>query len=212
MPLTSPSTTASPAGGGRGRPRLTTRGKIQRAAVELFVRRGYEATSVEDIARELDIGRTTFFRYFPTKSAVIWHDYEEATKALADLLARIPSDAPLLASVGDAIVASAESAAQDRVFARARSALIMDVPELFRTGAAAGARWAEAVASHVRARAGAHVHPALPDAIAFALLGVLEACVRTWVEEDDASLAELLRSGVELVASAMQGALERDAG
>jgi AcrR family transcriptional regulator len=47
---------------------------IQRQALRLFREQGYEATTVEQIAEAAEISPSTFFRYFPTKEAVILYD------------------------------------------------------------------------------------------------------------------------------------------
>ncbi|GGA75533.1 TetR family transcriptional regulator [Pseudoclavibacter endophyticus] len=56
----------------RGRPTATTRETIEEAACELFLERGYEATSVTDIARRAGVSRSSFFNYFTGKTDVLW--------------------------------------------------------------------------------------------------------------------------------------------
>lgn len=55
----------------RERKKARTRAAVQETALRLFRERGYEATSVEVICAAAEIGRTTFFRYFPTKEDVV---------------------------------------------------------------------------------------------------------------------------------------------
>src|SRR5579862_9724680 len=61
---------ARPAGR-RERRRLETRERIYRAALELFAERGFMETTVEDITEAADVGKGTFFNYFPTKEHVL---------------------------------------------------------------------------------------------------------------------------------------------
>ncbi|WP_030931837.1 TetR family transcriptional regulator [Streptomyces sp. NRRL S-646] len=61
----------------RERKKQRTRDALLRAAVELFTTRGYEATTVDDIAEAVEVSQRTFFRYFAGK--------EEAALALQEL-------------------------------------------------------------------------------------------------------------------------------
>jgi len=57
--------------GRRERRRVETREKIFRAALKLFAERGFLATAVEDITEAADVGKGTFFNYFPTKGHIL---------------------------------------------------------------------------------------------------------------------------------------------
>ncbi|HLJ42079.1 MAG TPA: TetR family transcriptional regulator, partial [Candidatus Acidoferrales bacterium] len=58
---------SSARGGRRERRRTETRERIFRAALDLFAERGFMETTVEDITEAADVGKGTFFNYFPTK-------------------------------------------------------------------------------------------------------------------------------------------------
>ncbi|MER8010993.1 MULTISPECIES: TetR family transcriptional regulator [unclassified Streptomyces] len=62
----------------RERKKQRTRDALLRAAVELFTTRGYERTTVDDIAEAVDVSQRTFFRYYAGK--------EEAALALQELV------------------------------------------------------------------------------------------------------------------------------
>ena len=55
----------------RERRRLETREKLYRAALDLFGKRGFLETTVEDITEAADVGKGTFFNYFPTKEHIL---------------------------------------------------------------------------------------------------------------------------------------------
>src|SRR5271154_5976509 len=61
----------SRSGGRRERHRAETRERLYRAALELFAERGFLETTVEDITESADVGKGTFFNYFPTKEHIL---------------------------------------------------------------------------------------------------------------------------------------------
>ena len=63
-----------PKAGLRERKKARTRAEIQRQALRLFRERGYEATTVAQIAEASEVSESTFFRYFPTKEEVVLWD------------------------------------------------------------------------------------------------------------------------------------------
>jgi AcrR family transcriptional regulator len=74
--------TPAPGGGLRQRRRLRTKAQLQGEAMVLFAAKGYEQTSVEDIAHAAAISPRTFYRYFACKEdVVIWDEYDELPAA-----------------------------------------------------------------------------------------------------------------------------------
>lgn len=72
-----------------------TRTSIITAALQLFDERGFAAATVDDIAARADIAPRTFFRYFPTKQAVLYHDTDQIVASVRDrLLARAVDEPP----------------------------------------------------------------------------------------------------------------------
>jgi AcrR family transcriptional regulator len=75
----------------RERRRTETRERIFRAALELFAQRGYLETTVEDITEAADVGKGTFFNYFPTKEHVLAQYGEERVEQVGRALERAES-------------------------------------------------------------------------------------------------------------------------
>lgn len=73
--------------GRRERHRTETRDRIYRAALQLFAERGYLETTVEDITNAADVGKGTFFNYFPTKEHVLASFGDERITAIQNALA-----------------------------------------------------------------------------------------------------------------------------
>lgn len=76
----------------RERKKEKTRVDFVQAAVRLFRERGYEATTVDDIAEAADYARSTFFRYFPSKEDVVFVDLPDRATSLKAVLEAAPAD------------------------------------------------------------------------------------------------------------------------
>lgn len=70
-----------------GRPKVSSRETIAEAACELFLERGYEQTTVADIALRAGVGRSSFFNYFASKADVLWSGFDERADAARAALA-----------------------------------------------------------------------------------------------------------------------------
>jgi AcrR family transcriptional regulator len=77
----------------RERKKQRTREQIIEAAMGLFAERGYHATTIADIAEAADVSPRTFFSYFPSKEAVVFHNVDRDLDSLAAALQdRLPGE------------------------------------------------------------------------------------------------------------------------
>jgi AcrR family transcriptional regulator len=106
------------------------RGRLGEAAMELYAERGYEQTTVAEIAQRAGLTARTFFRYFADKREVLFAGSEALGEQLDSVLAAAPASATPLAAVAEALGAVAETIGQDRDFSRRRQAIISANAEL----------------------------------------------------------------------------------
>jgi AcrR family transcriptional regulator len=88
----------------RERKKQRTRETIARAAHELFVERGYHATTLPDIAAAADVSTRTIFAYFPSKEDILFSDFPFVKDALAQALADRPEGKDALETVREFIL------------------------------------------------------------------------------------------------------------
>jgi AcrR family transcriptional regulator len=112
----------------RERKKLKTRELIQREAMRLFVKRGYDETTIEDIAEAAEISPSTFFNYFPSKEDVVLYDRYDPI--LASILVDRPADEPFSVSLRAALAPMGDLFERDREILLARARLWMEVPAL----------------------------------------------------------------------------------
>ncbi|MGI5229401.1 TetR/AcrR family transcriptional regulator [Actinoallomurus sp. CA-142502] len=80
----------------------TARARLAQAAFVLFDERGYEQTTVDDIAERAGVGRTTFFRHYRSKEDVIFPDHDRLLRLIRDRLSAT-SNSTALVAVSDAV-------------------------------------------------------------------------------------------------------------
>ena len=112
----------------RERKKQKTRESIQRTALRLFEKQGYEQTTIEQIAAAAEISPSTFFNYFPTKEDVVLFDaYDPMT---IQMFLERPKDEPLNVSLRKVLENLAATFERDERMILARGRFFLEVPEL----------------------------------------------------------------------------------
>lgn len=181
-----------PAPGKREAQRLQTKERLQQSALDLFRKDGFGPTTVTQIAEAAGVTERTFFRYFPSKEAVLFQDYESRLEWFRAALAVRPDDE----SIVDSVLVATQSFPDDREILHQVAALRSGVlsPETIeahlRLVQGAFARELEGAIrtkqEHLRDRDGTAVSDerielvsvVLGNALAGALLGVLDVWTR----------------------------------
>jgi mycofactocin system transcriptional regulator len=168
-------------GGGRGRPPRTSRDSVERAALRLFAARGFDGTTVEDIAAELGVGRRTVFRYFPSKNDIVWGDFDRVLGRLRDELDGQGEDTAVIDALAAAAIASNRYPPEQLPELRTRMTLITTVPALQAHSALRYADWRGVVTDYVARRRHERPEDLVPQTVAFAALGASMAAFSVWV-------------------------------
>jgi TetR/AcrR family transcriptional regulator, regulator of mycofactocin system len=210
--LETPAPVSSP--GRLGRPPATSRGELARVGMLLFTSRGFDATSVDDIAEAAGVSRRTFFRYFSAKADVVWGEFDEAVERMRTDLASTSDDVPLMEAVRVAVVRFNHVPAGEVVHHRQRMRLIFEVPEVISRSPLWYATWRGAIDEFAATRLGQDLGSLLPRTIGHCALGAATAAYEQWLSEEDASLACLLERSFRALAIGFgadgEGALAAD--
>ena len=165
--------------------------RLMKAALALFAERGYEETTVAQIAERAGLTERTFFRHFADKREVLFPDNHAFEGAITGAVAAAPSDAAPLDAVAAGFGDAAEFLDGRRSFSRRRAAIIEVNPELRERELAKLDALTSEIADTLRARGvdGTTAHLTAETGMA-----VFRVAFARWTKGDgEATLAELLR-------------------
>ncbi|WEB39398.1 TetR/AcrR family transcriptional regulator [Streptomyces yunnanensis] len=185
----------------RGRPSLTerrrqeTRMEIAETAAALFSERGYEATTVEDIASAAGISLRTFYRYCAAKEDALTPVLTSSVGVLVEQLTGRPVDEPLTSAVRAAFDAPASARRlADPDKARRLIRVMSSVPAIRTRWLAAGRDMQDQLVPVLAARTGATEHSMEVRLLACALIDALSVAMEHWAWQDEpGDMAELTR-------------------
>jgi mycofactocin system transcriptional regulator len=176
----------------RGRRPSTSARALEVIALRLFTERGFQATTIDDIASAAQISRTTFFRYFESKSDVLWREFDEEVAALRHQLTESSDAVPTMDAIREALIAANHLRAEDVPDLRARVNLIASVPELAASASVHYEALERAISEFVASRCGQAADALVPLAIGRATLAVCRAAYDRWAASPDADLGVYL--------------------
>lgn len=179
-------------GTGRGRPRGTSKRELELIAMRLFTERGFENTTVEDIAAAAGISGRTFFRYFPGKGEVLWYQFDEEVRALREAFDAVADDVPMMTAVRRVVVNANRYRAEDVPELRTRMGLVASVPALAASAGAHYDAWERAVSAFAARRLGQSPDDLVPMAVGRTALAAARAAFDAWLRGADADLTVYL--------------------
>lgn len=177
---------------GRGRPEATDHASIERAAFRLFADRGFEGTTLDDIADAVGVSRRTLFRYYSSKNDIPWGRFDGTLAEFRRLLEATPEEVPLWAAVHRGVRGFNDFPAAADPPHETRMRLILHTPALQAHSVLRYAQWREVIAGYVGSRRGLPADALLPQAVAHVALAVSVSAYERWLRDTAQDLLALV--------------------
>ena len=175
-----------------GRPPATSHAEIEAAAFALFAQKGFDATTMEDIATAVGVGRRTLFRYFPSKNDIPWGQFDDSLEHLRNVLNQMPAELTLFEGIQRGIIEFNRLDPSAIPQHRARMTLILRTPALQAHSALKYAQWRAVIADFAAQRLGVPSGSLVPTTIGQASLALAISAYEMWLDDDSLALEELL--------------------
>jgi AcrR family transcriptional regulator len=180
--MTSTTQEAPTDGGLRERKKLRTRIAIQDAALELFIEKGFDATTVDEIAERAEVSKATFFRYFGTKGDVIFGNDGYENEDLRHAIIARPTAEDDLEAVARAIREEWVPSIDPRRVARQTKAASTS-PLVRGLSFDLGMRWQAVISEALAVRHGLAAPDAHCQVVASLVFTAFSRAVNHWVHE-----------------------------
>jgi mycofactocin system transcriptional regulator len=192
---------AEVAGGRRGRPPGTSRRELELIALRLFTEQGFDNTTIEQIAAEAGVSKRTFFRYFGSKTSVLWSEFDHEVDVIRAALAGVPAGVPMMDAIRRAVVAANHYGPHDVPELRMRMNLVGTVPALQSSAALHYDAWERAISDFAAIRTGQPADSLYPLAVGRATLAACRAAYDRWSARADADLTFYLDAALAALAA-----------
>ena len=192
-----------------GRRRSTTPEHITDVALKLFTARGFAEVSVDDVAQAAGIARRTVFRYYGSKNAIPWGDFDAHLQHLRKLLEHVDPAMSLGEALRAALLSFNTFDESETIRHRQRMRVILQTAELQAYSMTMYAGWREVIAEFVARRSGVRTTDLVPQTVAWMLLGVALSAYEYWLEDETVSLPQALGDAFDVVRAGLDGADSR---
>ncbi len=183
------------------------RGRLEQAALELYVERGFEQTTVAEIAKRAGLTERTFFRHFTDKREVLFGGSGELERLLAEAVAQSPATLGPLDAVAEGLFALVPLFELRGDYPARRAQVVAANSELQERELIKMAALAAATAEALRRRG---VKEPTASLTAEAGMAVFRIAFARWVEPANRrKLSTLIRSSLDELKSVTSGARER---
>lgn len=184
-----------------GRRPSTTHDDIADVAIELFSEHGFDAVSVDDVAAAAGIARRTLFRYYSSKNAIPWGDFDAHLQDLRDLLDATDPGVDLPTALRSALLAFNDFGDAEDARHRRRMRVILQTAELQAYSMTMYAGWRAVIAEFVAYRRGQSSEALVPQTVAWTMLGIALAAYEHWLSDESMSLRRALGQAFDTVAA-----------
>jgi len=186
-----------------GRWQPDARGRLAQAAFALYSERGFEQTTVAEIAERAGLTERTFFRHFDDKREVLFAGADALKELLVSTVANAPDSAAPIDAVAAALEAAGAFLQEGGELARQRQAIIAASVELQERELIKLASLASALADALRERG---VEDPAASLTAEAGIAVFRIAFERWVEETDRQdLPRLMRKSLDELSAVIAG-------
>lgn len=182
-----------------GRRRSTTQDHITDVALELFAARGFDDVSVDDVAAAAGIARRTVFRYYSSKSAIPWGDFDAHLEHMRQLFDDLDPTVPVDEALREALLAFNRFDTAETARHRERMRVILQTDALQAYSMTMYAGWRAVVADFVAARLGVSPADLVPQTVAWTMLGVALSAYEQWLADEAAALEKVLGTAFDTV-------------
>lgn len=182
---------ANPAGL-RERKRAETHARIQSEAMRLFLSKGFEATTLDEIAEAADVSRRSLFHYFGSKEEIVFSTKADIPDVIVEAIHRRPADEPLLEMVENALTDLAERYQSPDTRALAR--LIHDTPALCAGDQAKYEKIERLLAKALADRKGLPETDVACRVTATTAIGIMKLATEAWLTGEDSGPGEYGRA------------------
>lgn len=171
---------------------MTSHAAIEQAAFRLFSIRGFEATTLDDIAEEVGVARRTLSRYFPSKNDIPWGQFDRTLEGFRAMLDATPADLPLLEAVGQGVVEFNRFPADASPPHIDRMRMILQTPALQAHSVLRYGQWRQVIADYAARRLQVERASLEPQLIGHVSLALALTAYEQWLQSPTRSLTELI--------------------
>lgn len=189
-----------------GRRRSTTPQHITDVALRLFAAQGFDQVSVDDVAHAAGISRRTVFRYYASKNAIPWGDFEAHLQQLRLLLDQVPPTVGLNEALRTALLRFNTFDESELTRHRQRMRIILQTAELQAYSMTMYAGWRAVIAEFIAHRSGMRTTELLPQTIAWTMLGIALSAYEHWLNNESVPLEHALTAAFDVVSTGLDGA------